>query len=856
MTSLPIKLSRFLKLGISIITFILLPYEKLSSCFFATSEERGNYNFMLFQSNLAQAGNLEYFLYDVWDSWYYRNEIEATKMPADTAYYFTNVAEWQDEIGHTAQDKDVFDILYKTDPNIFKKNEKSLVNSNSFVKSVKQRPELWEYLKFAKKGEDYMSDVEWAWNEAKQANVISMNGDEMKNLVKVGLKMTEQSRSPFIKLRSAYLTMKLQNYLQDTLGVRNNFNKNFKNSTSKSWVVGSSYFYNAISYGDYVQRNVWYAQAFAKSIDKRQLVTQYFRSDGTEEFLKATSDKLTKANILILTALNKKSPQLENIKKVYQYDPQNKDLGILIHKEVNKMEDWLITPQVTDYKENEDHFFKPKSEDDYDIEPYQNEDESAESFQKRVEKYRATNRANDLKYCAQLVKFITKIAQEGKQSAIQPLLLMSVAHLNFIKKDWAGFDDFIQQVEAMPNTSKAIKTQIRLSKFVTWAARQQNFYDPSVQEQFLNFFDDLDKNQKDLPNYAKIRSQLALYCASEFIKRYEVAKGILMLSKTDRIWGDYAGFMVKNLYHQLLEVGKPKDYEEIINILQKTNKSRLERFLTSEPVPYTGNSDQYYDEKSDEWKTIKKDKKWDIDKIKEYLSMYYLRHDDIPKAYDAIKDLPESFWKQPIFESYMNVNAFHVNLRKPHSITAEDSIKFNKKQILKKILDLKIELQQDSMKYADNNLWLGNAYYNMSDIGNSWLMWDVWSGGATLNEPLIRAEQYFKKGLQTSQNPKVAAYCSVMANFCSRKGLRIDDLNNSYMNVFKKRFPNEAVLATNKYWCSEESDFENPPQEVKPVIVKPFEGIMPNGSWKLFFLSFMAAFTLISIFLKFRLYDR
>ncbi len=849
MTSLPRLSKKFIKLGVSFLIFSFFPHSRLSSCFFGVSEMRENYYFSLFQSDIANAGSLEPFLYHIWDY----DDMSKSFELKDSAHYAVNIAEWQEEIAHEASDIDINTILYQLDSKKIKDNEKRLSDRNTFIRAVKKRPELWAYLKFAKETENIMSGIQGDWNDNDTKNKVTTR----KKLIEQGNNMANSANSIFIKLRSAYLTIKLKHYAHDSVGVRTDFNKYFKNATSKSWVVGSSYFYHAMAHSDLVQRNVLYAQAFNKSIDKRKLTVQYFTSDSLDLYLKATKDKSVKAGLLTMFAIQISGPQLENIKKVYQLEPQNKDLGLLVHREVNKLEDWLVTPEITHFKDYDDEFYVQKEGDEYSGRYVpMNEDESDEDYKKRVEIINKNNRKKDLNYASDVSNFVSKLISDKKQETILPLLLSSLAHLNFIRKDWVSFNKSIQLLEAIPNVSKSIKSQLKLTKFIANMAQVTDFNAPSVQNELLDFFEYLDNNKTDIPNYKRIRSQLALFCANEFLRRHDIAKCVLMLSKTDRTWGAYADVLEKNLYHQLLEVGEPKDYESLLDMINKSNKSRLETFLTNEPLPYIGNTDSYYSEKEQKWVTDNKSEKWDINKIKEYKSMYYLRHNELQKAYDVISEIPESFWNQRLFKEYMNVNTFHVNLRRPHTNVSEDSFHFNKKQILRKIIDLKNEVDKDPVKSADNNLWLGNAYYNMSYVGNSWLMWDVYDKSDILKDPLSIAAQYFENGMEKSVNPKIAGYCLYMANLCKNSYTELENVGNAYSKNFKKRFPNESQYTTIKYWCGDiPLDKEDGEEEKPHRKITPFLGIQPTQRIGLFFNCFVVAFALIAIFLKFKLYD-
>ena len=107
--------------------------------------------------------------------------------------------------------------------------------------------------------------------------------------------------------------------------------------------------------------------------------------------------------------------------------------------------------------------------------------------------------------------------------------------------------------------SKPLEIKIFEKEINTVLLKEKNQLAMANKKQVSDYFkSDLDKNKAELPNHQNIRSQLTLYCANEFFKKNEVAKGVLMLSKTDRYWGAYADVLRKNFYHQLNQFLIPK----------------------------------------------------------------------------------------------------------------------------------------------------------------------------------------------------------------------------------------------------------------------------------------------------------
>jgi hypothetical protein len=818
MTSRFRPFSMSIKVGVSLLIFNLLPNEKLNSCFDPLSPQP----FSIFLDDITNLGSLSEFTNHIWTS-SEEGIIDSLQYPN---YYDINVAEWQKQIANKAKDEDIFKILYKTDPEDYFKNEAKLKTKNTFVKAISDDKELLPYLQFAKKCENLMANVQWDYDQTTDKYVSNANKGEMQKLVIEGTKIAETFTNPFTKYRAAYLTIKLQTYLGKKLAIKETFEKYFRKPASESWIFGSAKYYFALAHTNKLEKVILLAQTFDNSSDKRESAMRRIADmDSVSYFLPLVPNPKDRAALMVMETIDGSGPDLKNIKTIYDFNPQNQDLALLVHGEVRKLEDWLVTPEVTDYDNHYDHFFERKKDangnDIYnqDTDPgysfYRKEGQSQADFDKKAAEINKINRQKDINYCNEVLGFIQKVISEKKQEPYDALFLSAAAHLCFLKQDWANMNAFNDKIEKTKNTSKYVKEQAKLLTFLAKITQEKKLATPSsnnrdastVETALVDYFEYL-KNDKENPLRSKyIKNQVALYCAKEFIKKGQLPKGLLLLSKTDRLIGDYEGVLPKNIYHKLLELAQPKDYDDLLTLINKKDKTRLETFLTSDPMPYEGYSDEYYDEKEEKYKRHEHEKKWDVSKIKEYKSMYYLRRNDLQAAYNEVKTIPDAYWQGGLFQEWMNVNTFHVDMRMPHQRVDADSIGLTKKQILEKMVMLKKQLDSDPIKYADNNLQLGNAYYNMSNKGNSWLMWDVYwahyDNNERLNEPLSIAEKYFADGMKNSKNEQISAVCYYMASICKNNWKELEAADNPYTSAFKARFPKGDKYTHLKFWCGE-----------------------------------------------------
>ncbi len=252
----------------------------------------------------------------------------------------------------------------------------------------------------------------------------------------------------------------------------------------------------------------------------------------------------------------------------------------------------------------------------------------------------------------------------------------------------------------------------------------------------------------------------------------------MLLSKTRRALGDLPIGAYKEVYQEMEEIAEPKDYDEIVEILDKKNKTAFEKFVSASPFKTPAEYYEYY--RDDEYKDTTR---WDRNKVLDCKASWYIRNHELEAALKTLQQIPDNFWKNEPYKSYIGGDPFYLNVYNPHKITANDKINSNKKEVISRMLNLEALAKRDPSKAAECYYQLANAYYNMSWHGKNWLMvkqW--WTSGETssYNVDIKRtpfnddyygtgiSKEYYLKALKETKDQKLATLCCYMAGQCDK----------------------------------------------------------------------------------------
>lgn len=799
------------------LVLMLFPRLQLNSCGPNLYDEE--FRVWLFQPNLVNNEALIPFTYST--NFFFqagKRDDGGSLIKLDSTYLKTNVTEWQAELP-SAKAEDINTLLYKTEPDVYtKKMKTNAFAQNTFVQALKTKPELLAYFNFAKQCEFAFN----GGNSTKRDWDFQADSIVIKKLIPKAETILKTSKQPFVTLRTAYQLIKTYEYLGNTEGGIKTFNTYIKDTKSTSWIVGSAMFYYAKALPDGALRNLWATNCYERTQDKKFQSLRLINRDKRAETVKQAKTEQQRALVSTLMSLRYPGRALDDMKAVYAANPTQAELPMLVEREINKLEDWLYSNKLTNHTTYVSEQIRGKKTED------EGNDYGKEYEKKRAEKLKA-NWESDRVYLNSVTAFVDKMITENKVKD-RAFMLLSGAHLAFLKQDFAKTRQYLTTLKALPNVRPNISVQAELTGLLADLYATPTIT-PAVEESIARFETTLQNGKKDITDFDTFREQIYLFISKKFIEQGKIAKGCLLSMMTDR-FTDYVGdFTPENGYHRLYSAAKPADYDETLRIMTAP-KTAFERFLSNEKRPYV-TQEGYYDEKKQEWVEVKKPRQWAINKIKDYKATYFIRNDQIDSALAVLKTIPNSVWKEEPYKTMLNCNPFYVDIQNPHAPTFADSTRYNKTNFLEQFVKLRNEAAKNPSVSAKNYYLLGNAYYNMSWRGNFWLMSDIyWGSGESYSDyfkddktflnahfGLERAQKQYELCLKNTKDEKLAALCHFMIGYCTKtkteyvfyqKYNRWDDtapkppfVENPANGTFKTMFPNRInTYAKVDYWCT------------------------------------------------------
>ena len=206
---------------------------------------------------------------------------------------------------------------------------------------------------------------------------------------------------------------------------------------------------------------------------------------------------------------------------------------------------------------------------------------------------------------------------------------------------------------------------------------------PETEKLLLDFEDYNLKNQDVFINQQTMMHQLYLFIGKKLVHHGDVAKGIFILSKTNRVLGTIGYWSVKDFYEELLEHAKPKDYDEILAILTTQKKSTFQTFLTNKKTLIRKELEEDFTEDQWTYDTAQINK----NKILDFKSMYYIRRDELDSALLCINQIPETYWNEWPYQLF-KCFPFTVHSGTDYQ-SNNDFFTYNKRKFLQRMCNIK-----------------------------------------------------------------------------------------------------------------------------------------------------------------------
>lgn len=734
------------------IAFILLflnnPFQKAYACYFYPYGE--DIRMSLFYPESFNFRSFERF-----------NYCYSYEYPSDDDYEESeNVALWFTYCNQKVSKKDIHDAL----ENLNFSNKK-IFEKHPLIQYLRRNRDknAIEYLRFAKEIEQFNPDADdiWEHNQLLEQNKRSA-------LINKGLAQIQLLKNTSLKKRYYFQIFRLLQQNNENKKIQTlydeTYSKKYKtHDLMDNWAL---YYRMTVETND-VKMNYYATQLLGQDTDNRFDIRWYFnRHIPIEKVMTFTKTDAEKANVVALYSIRRLDYNLNVLHTIYNLHPQNKALEFLVLREINKIEDWVLTPTYT--------MFLPVLREDY----WENNNGS-----------RLLNRVQiDRKYAENVLKFINQVD------------LHKVNNPNFWKLTQAYLEFLIHKPKQSLTTLSKINLKVENQSFKAQFDRVYALATLTNQPK-NNAIIPLEIQSIIIKNKENGRFLFALAKELEFLgNRSEAALLISKIVEIDKwegavywrsssgkktLWDDF-NF---NWYHYVDAELDVTDWEVVINCMKKPMKSTFEKWLFSS---VSKESNRVYD----------------------LMGIKYMRLDNLPKAYSSFQKVAKSYYtNNPLFNEnpfYKIKGYMNFNEKMPfHNLT--------KAIVIQKMIALQKSAQKVGNKLRHKDYFLlANCYYNQTYYGNSWMFnrisrteyQDVNYPDEANYYSCQRARVNYEKALYYATSTDFKALCMYMISKCkareaehrylreNQRDLYFSDsylvfqkINNQVFSSFEKKYP-------------------------------------------------------------------
>lgn len=217
--------------------------------------------------------------------------------------------------------------------------------SNLFLKHLVKNNDIeaLNYIAFAKSCENFNSFIIDPW-ERNDSYVLP----QRRKLIEAALKAAETVKDGDIKKRYAFLAIRLAYYNEQYIDLSSTYKKYFFNKENDIVDYWAMYFY-AFTQKNKAYSNYLLSKVFRFAPDKRFMASSLYDRKLLSATLPFAKNNQEKATILMLNAIRNPGKALAEIKQIQNLYPGWEGVDFLVLREINKIEDWVLTPYYTNF---------------------------------------------------------------------------------------------------------------------------------------------------------------------------------------------------------------------------------------------------------------------------------------------------------------------------------------------------------------------------------------------------------------------------------------------------------------------------------------------------------------------------
>lgn len=271
--------------------------------------------------------------------------------------------EWLAYTGKSVKREDAMQFIFGGDPDEMAALKLSIESKiplaasedflqNSFTRFIQKKRDLecLNYIAYAKRAEPFVTGEPQSWQPVQRDAV------QMAALINDGLQLHKAAKKNFFKLKYAYQLVRLAHYsgrfeqaitLYDSLVAKNNV-RSVLQPMSLALKAGA-----LLRTGNPREAAYAYSRAFAASPVKR--ISNYISFDWCvsgkdipmEDYLSLCRNNRERADMLALFGLNTPGNAFSILQQIHALDPASEVLEVLAVREINKLEEKYLTPNLS-----------------------------------------------------------------------------------------------------------------------------------------------------------------------------------------------------------------------------------------------------------------------------------------------------------------------------------------------------------------------------------------------------------------------------------------------------------------------------------------------------------------------------
>ncbi len=788
--------------SLSSILLLLSPFTPSQSCGPDIMPNEGR--FCVFRPEMGQK--------TAWTPFFYSEEWLNSYIPdPEKTDLKRNIREWLAYLNAPVEESDIYELLYLTESDDFlyasETNNWEKFETNTFVQFLR-KPEnapVMAYILNAKQNEfiqNFWSE-ENAWNDlaSKEQNLMENYQQNTKVLL-------EKTSDPFLKQRYAFLLIRSSwndsqkydyNIIMAGGDIRSLYNQYLKgkNTVVADWAniyLAPFYLENC----DTLRYHYTLMNAFDKTEEKKVAAFSRMYKSWLPDLLNFVKTPHEKAVVYTLMSLRNPGKALHELKSASKLDPQLSYLPLLITREINKLEDWLLSPSILNF----DSFLWQ--------EQYNYETDQYEAVYEK-------NREKDLEYLRMFRSFLETLRPSA--SLPQPYLQNAIAHLYILDGKFEKAKKALNEIS--PQSAPEFLIQKNIENVIC-TAHLSDITKPETKEILAKELKALEKSYKALYPDTKAKNneydlryyndggrdewkddmdELYVWLSRLYQDKGETVTAGLLYMKAKILVNEYdgGGYYSMDYYDEEADTVMANQYFSIAYLDRYASPEQVEQWMSLKNTATQTAFEKFISPE-----------KWTSDEmLLDVKGTILIRQGRYEEAYNTFARLPEDFWEKTYeFKDYLPATSIRYSPILPYNEeeTGKKS-RVSKARLAKELWEL-----SEAVKKADNpdiaKAWYdyGMGLYNLTYDGNAWMMFSYGKSSRELesgwsenyrfafydfepNATRYREEYYgAKKASDAFQkayvfahnNPETAAKANVMLYVCGMQSYNNLVIGNHY----------------------------------------------------------------------------